>query len=58
MKISTGTKMMTTILSASSEFDPDMYKYEDYKDFMTEEEFNEFVDEMKKYYEEYEKKAS
>jgi hypothetical protein len=44
--------------SASSEFDPDMYKYEDYKDFMTEEEFNEFVDEMKKYYEEYEKKAS
>ena len=28
------------------------------KDFMTEDEFNEFVDEMKKYYEEYEKKAS
>lgn len=44
--------------SADFEFDPDMYKYEDYKDFMTEEEFNEFVDEMKKYYEEYEKKAS
>ncbi len=44
--------------SANFEFDPDMYKYEDYKDFMTEEEFNEFVDEMKKYYEEYEKKAS
>lgn len=44
--------------SADFEFDPDMYKYEDYKDFMTEEEFNEFVDEMKKYYEESEKKAS
>lgn len=44
--------------SADFEFDPDMYKYEDYKDFMTEDEFNEFVDEMKKYYEEYEKKAS
>lgn len=44
--------------SADYEFDPDMYKYEDYKDFMTEEEFNEFVDEMKKYYEESEKKAS
>ena len=39
--------------SFNFEFDPSQFKYEDYKDFMTEEEFNEFVEEMKKYYDEY-----
>jgi hypothetical protein len=36
------------------QFNPDDFKYEDYKDFMTEDEFNEWMDEMKKFYEEYE----
>ncbi|SHM53682.1 DUF6583 family protein [Ruminococcus flavefaciens] len=44
--------------SSSYKFDPDDFKYEDYKKYMTEEEFEEYVDEMKKYYEELEKKAS
>ena len=42
-------------------FDPDSFKYEDYKDYMTEEEFKEMVDSIKKYYDEYndsQKKAS
>ncbi|WP_297959010.1 hypothetical protein [uncultured Ruminococcus sp.] len=42
-------------------FDPDSFKYEDYKNYMTEEEFNDMVDELKKYYDEYnnsQKKAS
>ena len=34
-------------------FDPGQFKYEDYKDFMTEEEFNEFLEEMQEYYEKY-----
>ena len=38
-------------------FDWDSLKYEDYKDFMTKEEFDDFVNEMKEYSEEY-KKAS
>ena len=40
------------------EFDPSDYKYEDYKDFMTEEQFNEFVEEMQKYADEYSSTAS
>ena len=34
-------------------FDPSEFKYEDYKDFMTEEQFNEFIEEMQKYADEY-----
>lgn len=40
------------------EFNRDNYKYEDFKDFYTKEEFEEMLDEMEKYYEEYNKKAS
>ncbi|MBR3668218.1 MAG: hypothetical protein IKN66_13875 [Ruminococcus sp.] len=39
-------------------FNPDDFKYEDYKDFMTEDEFNEWMDEMKKYYDEYESSST
>ena len=39
-------------------FDPDSFKYEDYKDYMTEEEFNEMMDNIKKYYDEYESSSS
>ena len=39
-------------------FNPDDFKYEDYKDFMTEDEFNEWMDEMKKIYEEYESSST
>jgi len=40
------------------QFNPDDFKYEDYKDFMTEDEFNEWMDEMKKFYEEYESSST
>ncbi|WP_051536258.1 DUF6583 family protein [Ruminococcus flavefaciens] len=40
------------------QFNPDDFKYEDYKDFMTEDEFNEWMDEMKKYYDEYESSST
>ena len=40
-----------------AEFDWDSLKYEDYKDFMTEDEFKEMVEEGKKYAEEYSSKA-
>ena len=40
------------------QFDPDSFKYEDYKDYMTEEEFNEMMDNIKKYYDEYESSSS
>ena len=39
------------------DFDWDGLKYEDYKDFMSEEEFKEYVEEMKEFAEEH-KKAS
>ena len=39
-------------------FDPDSFKYEDYKDYMTEEEFNEMMDNIKKYYDEYESSST
>ena len=35
------------------EFDPSDYKYEDFKDFMTEEQFEEFLKEMEEYYNKY-----
>ena len=40
------------------QFDPDSFKYEDYKDYMTEEEFNEMMDNIKKYYDEYESSST
>ena len=36
-------------------FDRSDYNYDDYKDFMTKEEFEEFLDELESYYKEYEK---
>lgn len=63
--VAKGTNKTTTTTEAYDDddmynfddFDWDSLKYEDYKDFMTEEEFKDFVNEMKEYSEEY-KKAS